>query len=48
MTAWATSKTRTDPNMHTTLYDYDGLNRLIKQTDPAGNFDLYAYDGEGH
>ena len=41
-------KTRTDPNMHTTLYDYDGLNRLIKQTDPAGNFDLYAYDGEGH
>ena len=42
MTAWATSKTRTDPN------DYDGLNRLIKQTDPAGNFDLYAYDGEGH
>jgi hypothetical protein len=39
MTAWATSKTRTDPNMHTTLYE---------QTDPAGNFDLYAYDGEGH
>jgi RHS repeat-associated protein len=41
-------KTRTDPNMHTTMFDYDGLNRLITQTDPVGTSDKFEYDGQGN
>ena len=41
-------KTRTDANNHTTTYQYDGLDRIIRETDPAGKLTQSFYDGQGN
>ena len=38
----------TDANGHTTSYQYDGLNRMTREIDPAGMSIQTIYDGEGN
>lgn len=37
--------TMTEPNGNTMNWDYDDINRTVKQTNAAGDIDLIAYDG---
>lgn len=39
---------RTDANGHTTSFRYDGLDRLVRETDPLGGVTVTSYDGEGN
>jgi len=38
----------TDPNGHTTYFNYDGRHRLTSVTYPDNTFRTYAYDGRGN
>ncbi len=38
----------TDANTNKSIYSYDQLGRLIKESDPLGNVTSYAYDAKGN
>ncbi|MDN3514597.1 MAG: hypothetical protein NG747_09365 [Candidatus Brocadia sp.] len=37
-----------EPNNNTTTYEYDALNRLVKETNAAGDINRFTYDGVGN
>jgi YD repeat-containing protein len=38
----------TDAKTHMTVYEYDRVGNLIKETDPLGKITTYTYDGKGN